>query len=81
VERALRAMTGNLRAGQVGFARCYVNVLSWESLKNQRKNFFFEKKKQKTFVLLGDLTHVLPRPALKRKFFAAFFQKRGACFV
>jgi hypothetical protein len=25
---------------------------------------------------LGDLTHLLPRPAGKRKFFAAFFSKK-----
>jgi hypothetical protein len=40
-----------------------------------RKRFFFEKKKQKTFVYLGALARACQRPQ-EQKFFGSFFQKR-----
>jgi hypothetical protein len=41
-----------------------------------RKDFFFEKKKQKTFIRLLPAGHT-PQPHLQ-KFFGSFFQKRTA---
>jgi hypothetical protein len=50
----------------------------------KRKNFFFEKKKQKTFA------HCVPHAVQKgqrravrnrQKFFGPFFQERTACFL
>jgi hypothetical protein len=44
------------------------------------KNFFFEKKKQKTFILSG-LRALTPTEAQRnQKFFASFFQKRSSSF-
>jgi hypothetical protein len=48
-------------------------------MKAQRKNFFFEKKKQKTFT---NWSRARPRGAATydQKFFGSFFQKRTAFF-
>jgi len=40
-----------------------------------RKQFFFEKKTQKTFATLGALYPERPQPN-NQKFFASFFQKK-----
>jgi hypothetical protein len=46
-----------------------------------RKQFFFEKKNQKTFAL-GDALHPRgPRQPTEQKFFGSFFQKRTASFL
>jgi hypothetical protein len=44
----------------------------------KKKNFFFEKKKQKTFVNLDRAFGTAVTPG--QKFFGSFFQKRTACF-
>jgi hypothetical protein len=44
-----------------------------------RKRFFFEKKKQKTFIYWGICRWRCLGPK-ERKFFASFFQKRSAFF-
>jgi hypothetical protein len=47
-------------------------------MEEERKRFFFEKKKQKTFGKLGQW--LWNRHGLKeQKFFGSFFQKRTAC--
>jgi hypothetical protein len=48
-----------------------------------RKNFFFEKKKQKTFTICGQQAVQIGQPDAARnrqKFFGSFFQKRTASF-
>jgi hypothetical protein len=47
------------------------------------KRFFFEKKKQKTFIPFGaEFRHELPQHKKKgQKFFGSFFQKRTAFFA
>jgi hypothetical protein len=45
--------------------------------KEERKRFFFEKKKQKTFAHGGRGSRV-PEPAISRSFFASFFSKKEA---
>jgi len=48
--------------------------------KEESKNFFFEKKKQKTFINLGQrLFH--QHGINYQKFFASFFQKRSSCLL
>jgi hypothetical protein len=52
---------------------------SWSVLLSEGECFFFEKKKQKTFVKLGraDFNATVP---VKQKFFAPpFFKKAAAC--
>jgi hypothetical protein len=39
------------------------------------KHFFFEKKKQKTFIISASICQERPKPS-SQKFFASFFQKR-----
>jgi hypothetical protein len=46
----------------------------------QGKDFFFEKKKQKTFANRNSLYPDGPQPNVE-KFFASFFQKRSPFFV
>jgi hypothetical protein len=52
-------------------------------IKEGRKDFFFEKKKQKTFANSGRSLAPLPvldSGRLEQKFFASFFQKRSPSF-
>jgi hypothetical protein len=55
--------------------------------KQESKRFFFEKKKQKTFIpwLLASRCRARSGrsglTARVKKFFASFFQKRSACFL
>jgi hypothetical protein len=46
-----------------------------------RKQFFFEKKNQKTFVLLAYANDTTGTYRSEEKFFGSFFQKRTACFL
>jgi hypothetical protein len=49
--------------------------VTYSGLAGGRKQFFFEKKNQKTFIPLSRRRRISPRqPA--QKFFASFFQKR-----
>jgi hypothetical protein len=43
-----------------------------------RKQFFFEKKNQKTFALYGACRSYVSRHLNRQKFFGSFFQKRTA---
>jgi hypothetical protein len=54
-------------------------MAGYKFMKAQRKNFFFEKKKQKTFT---NWSRARPRGAATydQKFFGSFFQKRTAFF-
>jgi hypothetical protein len=45
-----------------------------------RKQFFFEKKNQKTFALLADAAGTNGTDPQEEKFFGSFFQKRTAFF-
>jgi len=46
-----------------------------------RKNFFFEKKKQKTFDFSWPQVVSAPVAQIKQKFFASFFQKRSSSLL
>jgi hypothetical protein len=46
-----------------------------------RKQFFFEKKNQKTFVRFSACQSYQPRQPTEQKFFVSFFQKRDASFL
>jgi len=46
-----------------------------------RKYFFFEKKKQKTFICLVDAAGTIDTHRNEQKFFGSFFQKRTASLV
>jgi hypothetical protein len=58
-------------------ARASCNAPLSETIRWQRKAFFFEKKNQKTFARLHP-TVATAQPN-EQKFFASFFQKRSAC--
>jgi hypothetical protein len=50
----------------------------------RRKQFFFEKKKQKTFAPLpqhGRLKMTIRAASNEQKFFVSFFQKRNTSFL
>jgi hypothetical protein len=47
----------------------------------ERKYFFFEKKKQKTFICLVDAADATATHQIEQKFFGSFFQKRTASFL
>jgi hypothetical protein len=47
---------------------------------SERKAFFFEKKKQKTFICFGFGFSGWAQPS-EQKFFGSFFQKRTASFA
>jgi hypothetical protein len=55
-----------------------LNFLSEGLMERRRKNFFFEKKKQKTFVNFAAslLQPTFPSNSNRQKFFGSFFQKR-----
>jgi len=42
-------------------------------LENKERISFLKKRNKKLLIFQGDLIHVLPKVALKRKFFAGFF--------
>jgi len=46
----------------------------------RRKQFFFEKKNQKTFTRLVDADGTIGTHPQRQKFFGSFFQKRTASF-
>jgi hypothetical protein len=47
---------------------------------SSRKQFFFEKKNQKTLALLVDAAGTIDTYRKEQKFFGSFFQKRTASF-
>jgi uncharacterized protein (DUF2147 family) len=47
----------------------------------KRKGFFFEKKKQKTFLYLGRAGFTAPASASKKFFAPLFFKKAATCFL
>jgi hypothetical protein len=47
----------------------------------KRKQFFFEKKNQKTFAFLGDVPIGQAASPNNQKFFVSFFQKRNSSFL
>jgi hypothetical protein len=47
----------------------------------RRKQFFFEKKNQKTFIRLSTRRRCLTRQSTEQKFFVSFFQKRNASLL
>jgi hypothetical protein len=47
----------------------------------QRKQFFFEKKNQKTFTFFSKNQSCQPRQITEQKFFGSFFQKRTASLL
>jgi hypothetical protein len=46
-----------------------------------RKQFFFEKKNQKTFVRFSKLQSYPARQTVEQKFLGSFFQKNTAAFL
>jgi hypothetical protein len=49
--------------------------------KGRRKQFFFEKKNQKTFTYFDPCRSGLARQAREQKFFGSFIQKRTASLL
>jgi hypothetical protein len=60
------------------------NAVEFSRKEGEGKHFFFEKKKQKTFIHYGQHRRRPFGPKAARngqKFFASFFQKRSACLL